>query len=368
MKINFPDHDLTNFLIREGVFCGLYTKLVQPNHIGTKFNQANKIFRSSIWLDTGELLSGSYPKFVNWGENPIEFPVPTDIKGWTLVEKIDGSACVVDYVNGMFSARTRGTFTYADLDNRADFDLMFEKYPSIKEFVMNNPHYSLLFEIVTPNLRIVLNYGDIDLYLCGCVNKNDYSLLLQSELDTIAKTLGVKRPSYYTFLSVEDLLNEVEKWKGLEGVVAYSPDGQLLLKIKSDWYRKLHAAKENFRNIEAVIDVWFVFGKPTYTDFITQFTDSYDYETLLICQGFISTICDGWKEVEKICEGFGNFISKNISPMGDPKDKKCRGQMAPKVIAAYGNSGRTSMIFKLMDGKALDDQDYKKLLFQVLKK
>ena len=128
MRVNFDNYDLTDFLIKEGVsFGGLYAKLIQPNHIGTKFTQKNKIFRSSIWSDAGELLSASYPKFVNFGENPAEFPVPLSIDGWTFVEKIDGSACIVDYVNDNFSARTRGTFTYEGMENVDDFNFAFEK-------------------------------------------------------------------------------------------------------------------------------------------------------------------------------------------------------------------------------------------------
>lgn len=361
MKINFSEYDLTSFLTREGVFCGIWSKLIQPNHIGTKFNRKNKIFRSSVWNDTtGELLSGSYPKFVNWGENPDNFPPPSNIRGWTFVEKIDGSACIVDYINSQFVARTRGTFTYKDLDNHPDFTLCFEKYPKIKEFLKNNPHYSLLLEIVTPNLRIVLNYGEIDFYLCGCVNKNDYSLLLQSELDEIAKELGLKRPIYYTFSSIENLLDEVEKWKGKEGIVGYSPDGQLLLKVKSDWYKKLHAAKDNFRSIEAVIDVWFSFGEPDYNSFVSEFTNNYDYETLLICQGFISIICDGAKEVKKIVDYMGQFV--------EPLRTLPRKDAALKIIGAYGDTNRGSFLFKLLDNKPLSSEDRKKLMYQVLKK
>lgn len=363
MKINFTDYDLENFLLKEGELCGIKSTLIQPNHIGTKFTQKNKILRSSVWLPDGNLLSGSFFKFVNWGENPENFPLPDNIVGWTFVEKIDGSCVIVDYINGMLSARTRGTFSYKDMDNAVDFDAAFQKYPLIEEFVKENPHYSLLLEIVTPNLKIVLNYGDdVDFFLTGCVDKRTYTLLTQKELDIISSKLGIKRPIYYTFTSIEDLLEKVITWKGKEGVVAYSPNGQHLLKIKSDWYKKLHAAKENFRNIESVIDVWFSFGEPNYTDFVKQLSEHYDYETMLICQGYISRICDASKEVKQIIDGMKRFVDNTLKSLPTRKDQ------AVHVIASYGISGRQSMVFKLLDGKELVADDKKKILFQVLKK
>ena len=70
MHINFADYDLTEFAIKEGVFGGIWSKLITPIHIGTKFTQKNKIFRSSIWSTDGELISAGLPKFVNFSENP----------------------------------------------------------------------------------------------------------------------------------------------------------------------------------------------------------------------------------------------------------------------------------------------------------
>ena len=55
MQINFSDYDLSEFIIKEDLFCGIPAKLIVPNHIGTKFNQKNKIFRSSIWDLNGKL-------------------------------------------------------------------------------------------------------------------------------------------------------------------------------------------------------------------------------------------------------------------------------------------------------------------------
>ena len=171
MKINFADYDFTDFVLKEGVFGGMASKLITPIHIGTKFTQKNKIFRSSIWVaDTGELLSGGFFKFVNFGENPENFPIPLSIDNCSFVEKIDGSLVCLDYVNGQLCMRTRGTFSYSTIDNASDFEYCLFKSPKIKEWLTVNSHCTLLAEITTPNLKIVIDYGsEPQFWLVGVV-------------------------------------------------------------------------------------------------------------------------------------------------------------------------------------------------------
>ena len=110
MQINFSDYDLSEFIVKEDLFCGIPAKLIIPNHIGTKFNQKNKIFRSSIWDLNGKLLSASYPKFVNMFENPDNFPFYDDGEH-IFVDKIDGSTGIFDWINFQLSIRNAHCIT-----------------------------------------------------------------------------------------------------------------------------------------------------------------------------------------------------------------------------------------------------------------
>ena len=40
---------------------------------------------------------------------------------------------------------------------------------------------------------------------------------------------------------------------------------------------------------------------------------------------------------------------------------------AEKILQAYGTTGRSAMCFKMLDRKPMDNDMYKKLLYQVLK-
>lgn len=362
------DIDNESFDVKYGIFCGQNAFLVQPNHIGTKFTQRNKIFRSSIWTLQGELLSAGFPKFVNFGENPDNFPVPTSTKGCSIVSKEDGSLAICDYIDGQFSCRTRGVFSYKTHTNVFDYDDALNKY-KVEEICKKFPQQSLLFEFVTnnPDHDIVLKYPENDLFLIGIINKQDYSLFTQSQLNKVAEEFGLKRPKIYNVekFSLQGLIDFIKESKGIEGICLYSKGDQEIHKIKSEEYLKKHAFKES-ANIETVLDFYVEQGYPSYSDFYVKMVQEFDYECVQQVQGEISNVCEAYKEVEKIIEGMKKFIDKNTSSDNLSKDE--RKVFAQKVFQAYGNTNRASFVFTLFDNKELKKDNIKKLLWQVLKK
>jgi len=369
MKIDLLNHNLEEFCLKVGMFCGIPSQLIVPNHIGTKFTQKNSIFRSSIWDTEGNLLSASYKKFVNFGENPDNFSVPTSIKNCSIITKIDGSAVIMDCINDCISMRTRGTFSVDTMENVNDFYQCLATYPKITEWLKSHPNYSLITEITTPNLRIVIRYGDEpDFWLTGAVNKDDYSLMTQSDLDILAVELGIKRPERYEFDNIDNMIDVVSKWIGIEGVCLYSPDGQSIWKIKAEDYLTRHRLKEEFGNLEKILDFFIICGCPDYNAFYQKVAEVVDFETAEECRRDISKCVDAYKEVKSIMDGMTRFINDKVMPLGDPKDKKVRGKMAQLVLGAYGNTNRSSFIFKKLDLKELNSEDLIKLFWQTLKK
>ena len=363
MKIDLSSIDLTQFMVHPQVVDGQVLHLVQPQHIGTKFTQQNKIFRSSVWDNDGNLVSAGLPKFTNFGENPENFPVPASLKDTTVVEKIDGSLLIVSKWNGKYILRTRGTVDAHKLDNGHELAL-FERdiLPKLHD---DGDMWacSFLFEWVSPTQRIILNYGDSpDWFLVGCVSHWDYSLNSQEHLNKLAAEKGFKRPTVYTFPSVEDLMKNVELWRGKEGVVIYSDHDQMLHKAKSGWYLALHRMKEALASIDKVIDVWFEQGRPSFQNMKTFVTNQFDWELWVQVQGDVSRICDAWKEVENIVRGIDVFVNDTLRPMTTRRDQALR------VLSSYGNTNRAAFVFKRLDNKPLADDDLKKLLYQVMKK
>ena len=363
MKINLNDIDRNEFMVHDHILNGEIVHLVQPQHIGCSWTQENKHLRSSVWDSQGNLVSAGFPKFVNWGEKPEQFPVPSSLDDCSVVEKLDGSLCVVSRFKGQYILRTRGTVDARKLDNGYELDAF---QPILDRLIRNFESkgetwdFSLLFEWLSPTNVIVINYGDKPQFrLIGQVNHADYSLGSQKSLDFLADVIGVDRPETFDFGSIKDLLAQVDNWKGREGVCIYSKNGQEIHKVKSFQYWKLHSFKSN-ATFENTVDLFFEFDQPNFQDFQQKLVDHFDWECAKMVMGFTSEICDGYKEVKKIVESMKSFV--------EPFRSISRKVAAEKILQSYGKTNHVSFCFKLLDGKEIDKDGLKKLLYQVTKK
>jgi len=352
MKMDFSKFDMEQFSTKDGLFCGHDAVLVTPCNMGCDWTQQNKIFRSSVWSMDGVLLSAGFPKFVNWGENPEVFPVPTSIKDTHIIDKIDGSLCICDYVNETFSMRTRGTLTYETLDNAHDFKYCMEKYPKILEYLHVHYDVSLLFEITTPNQRIVLNYGDeVELTLVGAVDKNDYYLIDQDTLDEIALKIDVKRPIRHSASNLAELIDGIKKTHGIEGCCLYSGNGQVIHKIKSEQYLKLHFLRTSL-NDNKLIELISYMGYPHKRDFRVYIETEFDYECWQHIEHRVDAVYDAMLEIhEKIWEYWGVVIEE----FDDPHNAN-RGDVA-RFIMKHVDGKYTFAMFKRLDGVNDIDKD-----------
>ena len=363
MKIDISSIDRTQFMVHEHSLNGEIIHLIQPQHIGTQWRQDNKHLRSVVVNYEGEVISAGFPKFTNYGENPEHFPVPTSLRNCTVVNKLDGSLLIVSKYKNQFILRTRGTVDASVLANGSELEIF--KNTILKKISvdqMETWNYSLLFEWLSPLNVIVLRYSDEpDWQLIGAVNHTDYSLFSQTEVDEYAKMFDLKRPEKFTFNDISDMLQIVDKWQDREGVCLYSKNDQVIHKIKASKYLLLHHLKSELSNIEKVLDVWLEQGMPDYNTFYNYIFTTFDFELAEQVKGMISRIADGKKEVNKIVDGMNDFVNNRLRSLSTRKEQ------AQLVISSYGETNRASFLFKLLDGKSLGKEEYKKLMFQVLK-
>jgi hypothetical protein len=75
--------------------------------------------------------------------------------------------------------------------------------------------------------------------------------------------------------------------------------------------------------------------------------------------GHASRICDAMEEVHKIMNALFKFAGARI--------KIPRKFAAAEILQAYGSTGRSAIVFKILDRKVIGADEYKKILYQVLK-
>jgi hypothetical protein len=364
MKIDINKLDLTSFKLKDGILNGQLVYLINPLDFNCKWTRENLHFRSVLVDYDGNILSRGFNKFFNVGESPDLYPNPEKYKDWVLTNKEDGSLAICDYIFDCLNVRTRGTISYKDHDNTVDFDYVIQKY-NISPVVKKYNEYSILFEIYSPTNVIVLKpYTEPEIVLLGAIHKETgiyYPFYTQLGKE-IQSHLNCKVPEIFNFSgNIINIVEKIKLWKNKEGIVLNYNNSQNQLKIKSLWYLSLHRFKSE-ATLENTLDLYFSYDKPSYQEFASKLTETFDYECFEMVRGYASQICDASKEVNKIVDGFESFIDNQL------KSLSTRKEQAQKVISSYSESNRSSMIFSLLDGKNLTTDQQKKLFWQVLKK
>jgi len=371
MKIDLQTIDKKSFMVHQHFVGEHECFLAQPIHFGAVWVKETLIYRSSLWDKDGNPVSLSFKKFFNWDEKPDIFPVPSNLTGAKLMEKLDGSTLIFSRYKGQTVIRTRGTVNARMQVNGHEIDYLLQKYPKFATMLEQADTYdqSFICEWLSPTNRIVLNYGnEPDMKLIAVINHVDYSLASQSALDVYAESWDLPRPRTFSYNSVEEMKAAVEVLQDQEGLCVYYNNEQQIRKVKAASYLFLHRAKSEISSVDKVIDVyidWFMprhtlSHEPTgYVEFFEYLTVKFDFEIATMATGHASRICDAMKEVHKIMTALFEFASAR---MNIP-----RNIAAKEVLQAYGSTGRSAIIFKMLDRKTIGADEYKKLLYQVLK-
>lgn len=137
------------------------------------WNATTLLCRGLIYnTESNEVVARPFAKFFNYGQ-PGAVAIPLDAQV-SVTDKADGSLGILyPLPSGGWAVATRGSFT----SDQAVFAtaLFNDRYGAD---AAPGPEWTLLFEIVYPENRIVLDYGDTrDLYLLGAVSIETGSIL-----------------------------------------------------------------------------------------------------------------------------------------------------------------------------------------------
>lgn len=332
--------------------------LITPK-IDAKWNKNNLFYRSLVTDKEGNVLSSGWPKFFNYGEKLECYPNPANFNDWKCEEKKDGSLVICDFINNQFSMRTRGTVSYTTQENAKDFECLPEKYPMLTEFLKQNSHLSLLFEIVTPNNVIVIRPSQIEFYLLGAINKNDMSVVSSFDLLEIWRKIGsIPVPQTYTFLDTNDLSKiseSIKYWKGKEGIVISYNNGQNRIKLKSDWYCFIHRVKSQLSSTKNLIDYYIDKEMPSYEIFYDHILVEFDYEIAIQLKDELEKICNAGEKAKK-------YIDYILEVVHDIRMVETRKEQAEMILRNFKDN--SSFVFSVLDGKMISKDQWTKLINQ----
>lgn len=124
--------------------------------------------------ETGEIVAWPFPKFFNVGEHATDQPYapPLPDEPFEVYDKVDGSLGIVFHYDGQWRAASKGSFA-SEQAAWAQAWLDTHNTGSLK------PGTTYLAEIIYPDNRIVVNYGDReDLVLLGAYDEDGRELRL----------------------------------------------------------------------------------------------------------------------------------------------------------------------------------------------
>lgn len=270
--MNLPDRE--HFDFKECTILGDACWLITPKRMGVEWTAENARFRSVLIRQSdNHVISQGFRKFTNFHETPAF--EPWDVS-WPIEArmKIDGSLLIVSRYKGQPIIRTRGSFDYSGMTNADEIPALMEQYPkAFNNTWLANESHSFLYEWTSPNNVIVLREHDKPrLTLIGIVEHRDAYYVEQTMLDAVAEKLGLLRPIPLDFKDIIEVRSTVLPWKGKEGIVAYSPDGQTLKKFKATEYLDLHRLAAGLSTIGGILETYL--NGPEYFTSVESF---YEY-------------------------------------------------------------------------------------------
>ena len=301
-----------------------------------KWDEITLMCRGLVTDDRGNIVAKPFNKFFNIEENRH-----TPTEDFEVFEKMDGSLGIVFKYNGEVIYATRGSFT----SDQAKWMANYGKEYNFQDILVEGHTY--LFEIIYPENRIVVNYGDQErLVLLGIINTEtgeelSYDDIIMVPWDIVKKYDGIRDYS--------ELKGKIDN--NAEGFVVRFSNGDRM-KIKGEEYLRLHKVMTNV----STTGVWELLSNGgDINEFLKDVPDEF-YKKV---KEYADRLKYGYYQVSEHCGKSHNYF--RYGKYGDREVEPTKKEFAQHVLK-NGHPPYRAVMFAMWDGKPYD-----KLIWNILK-
>lgn len=335
-------------LLQEYIDNGLIVANKHPEYDIWILNYSPKVQSKKFWDDytlscrgmvidsDGNILARPFRKFKNFEEHdPSEIDMS---KEFEIFEKMDGSLIIIFFYEAIMQwiIASRGSFISEQV-------IEARKIMNVNTYDFLNRNVTYLFEIIYPENRIVVDYGNRkELVLLGSIITETGEELPYNELVTIySKYFNVvKKYSIKNISNLSDLKALEEENR--EGFVVRFSDG-FRVKVKFSEYIRLHGILTNVSNIT----VW------------EHLMNKYDFDSLLdrVPDEFYDWLKKTVDILQKEYNDIERLALKEFIRIYHINDIKTRKDFANEAL----KTDYWAVLFKLFDKRPYDEIIWKKI-------
>jgi len=320
-----------------------YTAKAQYDRV---WNEATLNCRGLILDGEGNIVARPFPKFFNLGEYSKESALKElpPYKSFDVYDKLDGSLGILyTRPDGEVAVATRGSFESEQ--SIIATKLLRKKCPKLRI----NPDLTYLFEIIYPENRIVVNYGNKEDLILLAITQNATGYdVKRNHVESFAKTWKLNVVKKYTLLKDLDAILKLmkEDYNGKEGYVLQFNTG-LRIKIKYDEYCRLHKVLTGINSKS----IWEMLKEGQSLDpLLDRVPDEFHRWVKNTSEGLI-------KEYKKIEKKAKRVIGRTVIDLDNPTRKEIA-----EVFTKKSNKDMSGVLFAMYDNK-----DYTKIIWKMLK-
>ena len=213
--------------------------------VSSKYDAIRRECRGIIFDDSGKILSRRFHKFFNVSEREETSPNLIDLShNHQVLAKLDGSMITPLLLNNRIYWATKMGIT----DFSVDVAEWVSEHPNYEKFVkyISKSGHTPIFEWCSLKNRVVIEHKEPRLVLLAIRHTITGEYLSYEHLKDYAETFNLELVQTYDSAdSIMDLMERGRALEGEEGYVLRFENGHML-KIKSEWYVRIHKSKELF--------------------------------------------------------------------------------------------------------------------------